>query len=165
MENDCGPVVSSRPQNERWHLSTAVFAILCFGGWQDGAHLMFGTLHTAAGKDGLERCLSYGSHSPSWPVPADKFLTRPNMLTVPTIRPTVGTEVVFCCDRTDCLGYLLYYLDVFQFLGSLFTDEPAATLLRVAHVSTVGDTCGLKQNQSSNNLCDLSWHPHWHKCL
>ena len=69
---------------------------------------------------------------------------------------------VLHCHR---VRYLLYYLDVFQFLGSLFTDEPAATLLRVAHVSTVGDTCGLKQNQSSNNLCDLSWHPHWHKCL
>ena len=32
MKNVCEPVVPSRPQRERWHLSRAVFAILCFGG-------------------------------------------------------------------------------------------------------------------------------------
>ena len=58
-----------------------------------------------------------------------------------TIWPTVGTEVVLCCSRRDCLGntlpggarYQLHYLNDFLFLGSSFTDEAAATLSRVSH--------------------------------
>ena len=117
--------------------------------------------------------VAFDTWATSRPVPAGMFLARPNMSTVrlpfglqlvPKLFSAVTEPIawVLHCHR---VCYLLYYLDVFQFLGSLFTDEPAATLLRVSHVPTVGDTCGLKQNQNSSDLCDLPWYPHWHKCL
>ena len=90
-----------------------------------------------------------------------------------TIWSTVGTEVVLCCGRQDCLGATLPWgvllaalprrLPIlgftFHWRGGNYTVEG------LTHIPTVRNTCGLNQNQGSGSLCDLPRYPHWHHCL